>query len=252
MLYWFHVFRKKQLRFDDQMPSLVHESGGDLPALSLDMMRDCLREFWDTVSPRLPIVHQHTCANRCPVFLLLVMLSLRAASLRARDATGQLSEYGAFADVMVTSVRREILTSDDSAPPISLWAAQALLLLEFYETLCSSRRLHERAHIYHAAFLTLLRRGSPLIGRTGSESPPEPDVDRGASGASGAALDSRAWWVRWAETGAMHRVVFAAFMMDIIHAAMFGHAADMAAHEIRLPLPCDDHLWTASSPDVVR
>jgi hypothetical protein len=50
----------------------------------------------------------------------------------------------------------------------------------------------------------------------------------------------------------MHRVVFAAFMLDIVHAAMFGHAADMAAHEIRLPLPCDDNLWTASSPDLVR
>lgn len=50
----------------------------------------------------------------------------------------------------------------------------------------------------------------------------------------------------------MHRVVFAAFMLDIIHAAMFSHAADMAAHEIRLPLPCDDNLWSASSPDVVR
>jgi len=50
----------------------------------------------------------------------------------------------------------------------------------------------------------------------------------------------------------MHRVVFAAFMMDVIHAAMFGHSADMAPHEIRLPLPCDDNMWTASNPDTVR
>lgn len=65
-------------------------------------------------------------------------------------------------------------------------------------------------------------------------------------------MDAHAWWCRWAETEAMHRVVFAAFMLDIIHAAMFGHAADMAPHEIRLPLPCDNNMWTASNPETVR
>ncbi|KAH6611536.1 zinc c2h2 type domain-containing [Trichoderma cornu-damae] len=253
LLHWFQAFRKKQPRYEPLMPGLVLESGGDLPALSLDMMRDCLKEFWDNVSPRLPIVHQHTFSpNRCPVLLLLVMLSLGAASLRGRDPTGRLSEYGPFADVVVSCARWEILTSDDSAPPASLWVLQALLLLEFYEKLYSSRKLHERAHIYHPAFLTLLRRGSPLIGRTGSESPPEPDAPGPDRQAPNMALDSRTWWARWAETESMHRVVFAAFMLDVIHAAMFGHAADMAPHEIRLPLPCDDHLWAASSPDVVR
>ncbi|GJN75620.1 zinc c2h2 type domain-containing protein [Purpureocillium lilacinum] len=253
LLYWFQIFRKKQPRYETLMPNLVQESGGDLPALNVDMMRDCLKEFWDNVSPRLPIIHQHTfSANRCPIFLLLVMISLGAASLRSRDNTGRLSEYGAFADVIIASVRWEILTSDDSAPPIGLWVAQALLLLEFYEKLYTSRKLHERAHIYHPAFLTLLRRGSPLIGRNGSESPPEPDGLGAEREAPSMALDSRTWWIRWAETESMHRVVFAAFMLDIIHAAMFGHTADMAAHEIRLPLPCDDNLWTASSPDVVR
>ncbi|XWX00217.1 hypothetical protein V2A60_008237 [Cordyceps javanica] len=252
LLQWFQIFRKKQSKYDHLMTTLTHESGGDLPALNVEMLRECLKEFWDSVSPRLPIVHQHTfSATRCSVFLLLVMVALGAASLKARDRTGQQSEYGAFADVIVHSVRWEILTSDDSAPPANLWVAQALLLVEFYEKLYSSRRFHERAHIYHPSFLTLLRRGSPLIGRTGSESPAEPEAlhERAASGIP---LDSHTWWTRWAETESMHRVVFAAFMLDIIHAAIFGHAADMAAHEIRLPLPCDDNLWVANSPDEVR
>ncbi|EHK42075.1 hypothetical protein TRIATDRAFT_295810 [Trichoderma atroviride IMI 206040] len=253
LLHWFQTFRKKQPRYEPLMPNLVLESGGDLPALNVDMMRDCLKEFWDNVSPRLPIIHQHTFSpNRCPILLLLVMISLGAASLRGRDMTGQLSEYGPFADVIISCARWEILTSDDSAPPASLWVLQALLLLEFYEKLYSSRKLHERAHIYHPAFLTLLRRGSPLIGRTGSESPPEPDSLGPDRETPNMALDSRTWWARWAETESMHRVVFAAFMLDVIHAAMFGHAADMAPHEIRLPLPCDDNLWAANSPDVVR
>lgn len=50
----------------------------------------------------------------------------------------------------------------------------------------------------------------------------------------------------------MHRVVFVTFCLDIAHAAMFGHMADMAPHEIRLPLPCDDNLWTAAKPEDVR
>jgi hypothetical protein len=251
VLHWFQTFRQKQPKYEPQIVNLVHDSGGDLPALNLEMMRDSLQEYWDHVSPRMPIVHQPTFScNRCPISLLLVMIALGAASLRTRDRSGNLTDYGGFADVIISSVRWEIQTAEEASPPVALWVAQSLLLLEFYEKLYSSRRFHERAHIYHSTTLTLLRRGSPLIGRAGSESPPEEQA--GVDQAQTVSLDSRTWWIRWAETESMHRVVFTAFMMDIIHAAMFGHAADMAPHEIRLPLPCDDNLWTASSPDVVR
>ncbi|KAK1757135.1 fungal-specific transcription factor domain-containing protein [Echria macrotheca] len=250
VLRWFQSFRQKQPKNESLIANLVHDSGGDMPALNVEMMRDCLQEYWEHVSPRLPIVHQPTFScNRCSLFLLMVMIALGAASLRSRDSSGSLSEYGGFADVLILGVRSEILSAEDAMPPVGLWVAQALLLLEFYEKMYSSRRLHERAHIYHSVALTLLRRGSPLIGRSGSESPPEV---ASADHQHGVSLDSRTWWSRWAETEAMHRVVFAAFMLDIIHAAMFGHSADMAPHEIRLPLPCDDNLWTASNPDTVR
>ncbi|KAK4152003.1 hypothetical protein C8A00DRAFT_44869 [Chaetomidium leptoderma] len=250
ILRWFQMFRQKQPRAEPLVANLVHDSSGDIPALSAEMMRDCLQEYWDRVSPRLPIVHQPTFScNRCSIYLLMVMVALGAASLRTRDSTGNLVDYGGFADMVILGVRSEILTAEEAQPPVSLWVSQALLLLEFYEKMYSSRRLHERAHIYHSVALTLLRRGSPLIGRSGSESPPEV---ASAEHPQGVGLDSHTWWCRWAETEAMHRVVFAAFMMDIIHAAMFGHAADMAPHEIRLPLPCDDNMWTASNPDTVR
>ncbi|WYZ38454.1 hypothetical protein EsH8_III_000368 [Colletotrichum jinshuiense] len=250
VLRWLQMFRQKQPKYEPRIVSLVQESGGDLPALNLDMMRDCLQEYWKSVSPRLPIVHQPTfSSNRCSIFLLMVMIALGAASLSSRDSTGNLEQYGGFADVIISSIRWEILTAEEAAPPVGLFIAQALLLLEYYEKIFSSRRMHERAHIYHSATLTLLRRGSPLIGRAGSESPPEEAAPTSNDGTSS---DSRTWWIRWAESESMHRVVFAAFMMDIIHAAMFGHAADMAPHEIRLPLPCDDGLWTAPTPDAFR
>jgi len=251
----FQHFRQQSPKYEPNIVNLVSESAsGDMPGLNLEMLRDCLHEYWESIGPRLPIIHQPTfSSNRCPILLLMVMIALGAASLRSRDAGGTLTEYGGFADVIIESVRWEIVMHEEASPPVGLWVAQALLLLEYYEKLYSSRRFHERAHIYHSATLTLLRRGSPLIGRAGSESPPE-EAAPGEEGQPSHAvpLDSRAWWIRWAETESMHRVVFAAFMLDIIHAAMFGHTADMASHEIRLPLPCDDNLWMAPSPDTCR
>ncbi|KJZ74496.1 hypothetical protein HIM_06092 [Hirsutella minnesotensis 3608] len=253
ILRWFRVFRAKQPTYESSMAHLIFEMNGDLPAVSLEMLHDCLGEFWDNISSRMPVVHQNTfAAQTCPIFLLLVMIALGAASLHSRDTTDRFTEFGTFGDAIIDSIRWEILTSDDATPPISLWVAQALLLLEFYEKMYSSRRFHERAHVYHSVFLTLLRRGSPLIGRTGSETPQE-HVDQCSNrNAPNTMLTSTGWWRRWAERESMHRVVYSAFMLDIVHAAMFGHTADMAAHEIRLLLPCDDDQWNAASPETVR
>ncbi|KAL0465877.1 fungal-specific transcription factor domain-containing protein [Neurospora intermedia] len=256
----FFAYNAKQLRCRPnslRITEVVDKSGcGTMPVLNLDMTRDCLQEYWDHVSARLPIVHQPTFSyNKCSVYLLLVMIALGAASLRMRNCGDCYTHYDVVADIIVLGVRLDILGTEEAIPPIALWVAQALVLLEFYEKLYSSRLLHERAQTYHPVTLNLLRRGSPLIGRSGSESPPEPTGSadyNGNSTQSVTNLDSRTWWSRWAQTESMHRVVFAAFMLDITHAAMFGHKADMVPYEIQLPLPCDDNLWSASNPDNVR
>ncbi|KAI1171069.1 fungal-specific transcription factor domain-containing protein [Nemania sp. FL0916] len=240
-------FRHRQNEYDSRLKYLLQESGNDLPAIHLDFLRECVCYYWEVVSPRMPIVHQPTFSpSRCPVHLLLVMIALGAAQIHCQSPAGEYEEYKAFADLIITSIRLEILGDKGAVPPVDLWVAQALLLVEFYEKMYSTRKLHERGHIYHCVTLNLLRRGSPLIGKAGLESPP--DEQSGADPTT----DDRAWWVRWAETEAMHRVVFGAFMMDIINAAMFGHTADMAPHEIRLPLPCDEALWSASSHESAR
>ncbi|CAK7199209.1 hypothetical protein SEUCBS139899_001882 [Sporothrix eucalyptigena] len=285
----FKRFRQQQPQVEGRIPNLGHCVGEDIPALSTEMIHDCLYEFWEHVSPRVPIVHQPTFScNRCPPLLLVVILALGAASRNNRAQNGNLSELSGFADIVILSARFELLITDDALPPVSLWVAQSLLLLEFYEKMLSSRRLHERSHIYHSVTLTVLRRGSPLIGRSGSESPPDESQLPSLSTASPPSLphphspptpmssqsiggrpqneqaghhshrdghsstDLQTWWNRWADTEAMHRVVFVAFCIDTIHAAMFGHDADMEPHEIRLPLPCDDNLWTAAKPEDVR
>ncbi|KAJ3578792.1 hypothetical protein NPX13_g1782 [Xylaria arbuscula] len=241
------MFRQRQNEYEPKLDYLLQESGNDFPAVSLDFLQDCVRQYWDVVSPRLPIVHQPTFSpTRCPIYLLLVMIALGAAQIHDQSPTGEHEDYKALANLVITSIRLEILGDKGAIPPVDLWVAQALLLVEFYEKMYSTRKLHERGHIYHVVTLNYLRRGSPLIGKAGLESPP--DEQNGVEPGG----DDRTWWVRWAETEAMHRVVFAAFMMDVIHAAMFGHASDMAPHEIRLPLPCDEGLWSATSQENMR
>ncbi|KAI0401978.1 fungal-specific transcription factor domain-containing protein [Xylaria palmicola] len=243
---WISLFRQKRTEYDSKLGHLLQGPANDFPRIHLQLLQDFIRHYWDIISPRLPIIHQPTFSPaRCPIHLILVMIALGAAQIHDQSPTGDYEEYKALADLIITSIRLEILDTGAVAP-VDLWVAQALLLVEFYEKMYSTRKLHERGHIYHSVTLNLLRRGSPLIGKAGLESPPDEQtgIDPGT--------DDRAWWVRWAETEAMHRVVFASFMMDIVHAAMFGHAANMAPHEIRLALPCDEALWSAPSHENVR
>jgi hypothetical protein len=132
----------------------------------------------------------------------------------------------------------------------NLWVFQALLLLEVYEKTYSSRTMHERAHIHHATTITLMRRGSFLMGKSPLNSPPSyrnnmVDTD----GLSKPSIE--AWWIERNRREAIRRVAFAAFMIDSIHAAMFGHSMIMVTHEMRLELPCNEALWSAKSANEV-
>lgn len=156
-----------------------------------------------------------------------------------------------LANFIAWHLRWEIFMDADFRPPAKLWVFQGLLLLEVYEKMLSTRALHERAHIHHDTTLTLMRRGSSLIGRSASDSPGSNREDRQARSATGsvAASDFVAdeSWSHWIKAEATRRVAFAAFVLDSTHATMFGHSAKMVAHELRLPLPCDEGLWSATS-----
>lgn len=247
-------FLHKQPSYKSLMPTILRGAdGGEIPSLSSEVLGVFVHQFWQSVAPRMPIIHQpsFTLAT-CSLPLLLVIAALGASLMDASSSSVPTSEYRALADLIITCVRWDILTADEASPPIQLWVAQSLVLVEFYEKMYSTRKLHERAHIYHTAAITLLRRGSPLTGLTPGGSPAEPHYPQANIEAPMPAVNTAAAWARWAETEAMHRVVYGAFMMDVIHAAMFGHTADMTPQEIRLPLPCDDRLWTAAGPEAFR
>ncbi|KAJ9635976.1 hypothetical protein H2199_008331 [Coniosporium tulheliwenetii] len=227
--------------------------------LSLTMMQTYISSYWAHFHAQVPILHRPTFnAATCPPLLLLALMALGAScleksyGLELTEAGSQLSKFIAW------HLRWEIFMDADFRPPAKLWVFQALLLLEIFEKLYSTRPLHERAHIHHATTLTLMRRGSSLIGRSSLDSPPVKDSK--ASSVSGNTAVNHSgintpdeWWNRWITNEATRRAAFAAFVMDSIHATMFGHSAVMVAHEMRLPLPCDEVLWSAtSSAEVAR
>jgi hypothetical protein len=250
------------------------DPNADHHILSLRMMHTYVGSYWYHQHAQLPILHKPTfSADKTPNLLLLMVIAIGAATLDKAYGTSLTDSAAEFANFLVWHVRWEIMRDADYRPPAKLWVFQTLLLVEIYEKMYATRALHERGHIHHDSTLTLMRRGSSLIGRSALDSPPSLRDDRtGRSSGSNSAPDtpgSEETWTRWITNEATRRAAFAAFVMDSIHATMFGHTvralflleggrpfqrstlmtfqAKMVAHEMRLPLPCDEGLWSATS-----
>lgn len=227
------IFIRKSKRSKQQDYTLegiiYHSETGELPHLTAHVLENITQAFWASASVQVAVIHQWTfsCSN-CHPLLLMAIIALGASALVHNKPKGSLQDYRTLADLITTHLRWEIFTDDDSQPPVQLWVAQALLLIELHEKMYSTRRLHERAVIHHASTMTLLRRGSPLIGRAGSESPQRdttacPSPNGGNTNTRPHGVNGYSWWRRWAKNESMHRVVFTAFQMDVLHAVMFGH-----------------------------
>ncbi|CAK4020088.1 Zinc finger [Lecanosticta acicola] len=234
---------------------LFSPDGQHFPNLNADVLDNLLATYW--LSKQMPIIHEPTFSTKSAnILLVLTMVAMGAYDLVRSRPKGDLEQYKELSLMIMTHLRWEIFTDKDAQPPVQLWVAQSLLLLEYYEKQCSTRKLHERAHIHHASTLTLLRRGSPLVGRSDSESPVSGTPTRATTPVRHQpdrkpdSADS--WWIQWVRNESFNRVVFTALQMDTLHAVIYGHAADMAPYEIRLTLPCDDSLWDAKSADEVQ
>ena len=242
------VKKRKETFFEGNMDADNH-------ILGTQMIQAYIASYWRHFDEQAPILHKPTfTADKTPNLLLLIVIAIGAVTLDkdhgtvTTDAAAELSHFIAW------HLRWEIFQDVDFRPPAKLWVFQTLLLLELYEKLYSTRALHERAHIHHDTTLTLMRRGSSLLGRSAFESPPSAREDRYARSMTGSRANSASEpgageesWNHWIKAEATRRVAFAAFTLDSTHATMFGHSAKMVAHEMRLPLPCDEALWSATS-----
>lgn len=236
--------------------------GGDRNAdshvLSLKMMKTYIGSYWYHFHPQMPILHQPTFSpDKTKNLLLLVVIAIGASSLDRLHGESVTNAGADLSDFLAWHLRDEIFKDVDFLPPAKLWVFQTLILLEIYEKMYSTRALHERAHIHHGTTLTLMRRGSNLIGRSVLCPPANPGNGSGSAhttnrqGLHNSTLEQ--WWNNWIANETTRRVAFAAFIIDSIHATMFGHAATLVAHEMKLQLPCDEAAWSAtSSVEVVR
>jgi Fungal specific transcription factor domain len=243
-------------RFNETAHSAVNTRkdslmGGNIDAddhiLSLRMMQTYVGSYWLHFHAQLPILHKPTfVADRTPSLLLLSLMAIGAAMLERMHGQATTNAAADLANFLAWHIRWEIFMDVDCRPPAKLWVFQTLLLLEVYEKIYSTRALHERAHIHHDTTLTLMRRGSSFLGRSAYETPAS--VHRSTTtSVSDLGGDREDPWSYWIRTEATRRVAFGAFVMDSIHATMFGHSVKMVAHELRLPLPCDEALWSATS-----
>lgn len=222
--------------------------------LGSSMLHSYIGSYFFHQHTQLPILHLPTFdANKVPNLLLLIVIAIGAATLdRAYgDITRHASE---FANFLAWHIRWEIVRDEGYRPPAKLWVFQTLILLEVYEKMYSTRALHERAHINHDTTLTLMRRGTSFIGKGGSDSPGslrEARTERSSGSTAASEMPSDDTWRNWIRNEETRRIAFAAFVLDSIHATMFGHSAKMVAYEVRLPLPCDEALWSAQSASEV-
>ena len=226
--------------------------------MSIQMLKTYMTSYWLHIHQQMPILHRPTFnPETCPDLLILAMMCLGASCLERLHPLelSHLSTELAF--FTIYHVRWEIFKDAEFRPTAKLWTFQAMLLLELFEKMYSTRVLHERAHIHHATTLVVMRRGSSLIGRSAIDSPSEDDITRTPPGPDGSINTSGqntqdAYWNRWITAEATRRAAFAAFVIDSTHATLFGHSAVMSPHDLRLPLPCDEALWSATSSAEVQ
>ncbi|WPG99346.1 Hypothetical protein R9X50_00216000 [Acrodontium crateriforme] len=227
-------------------------------ALSLTMLRTYLTSYWVHIHCQMPILHRPTFnPETCPELLLMAMMCLGATCLERTHSYELTRDSAELAFFIAYHVRWEVFKDAEFRPTAKLWTFQTMLLLELFEKMYSTRSLHERAHIHHATTLTVMRRGSSLIGRNAAEYSSGDDPTRTPPGPQGSINTSGqntpdAFWNRWITAEATRRVAFAAFIIDSTHATLFGHSAVMSPHELRLPLPCDEALWSATSSAEVQ
>ncbi|KAL9593299.1 MAG: hypothetical protein Q9219_007612 [cf. Caloplaca sp. 3 TL-2023] len=258
---WHHLLELIESRFNEtdhiaqkQKEDLLSGNRSDpLHVLSLPMLQTYIRSYWYHFHPQMPILHKPTfSADKAQNLLLTAVIAIGASCLDKLHGHHVTQAGADLSSFLAWHLRGEIFKDKDFIAPAKLWVLQALVLLEIYEKMYSTRLLHERAHIHHATTLTLMRRGSSLIGRSALDSPPAGTVDKEDSSSNDIRKQSNRhtpdqWWNHWITNEATRRIAFAAFIIDSIHTTMFGHTATMVAHEMRLQLPCDESLWSATS-----
>ena len=151
---------------------LAGDTDDEKHPLSVKMLKTYITSYWLHIHQQMPIMHRPTFnPETCPDLLLLAMVCLGACCLERTHAPELIKNCAELAFFCAHHIRWEVFKDAEFRPTAKLWTFQTMLLLELFEKMYSTRALQERAHLHHATTLTVMRRGSSLIGRSVVETP---------------------------------------------------------------------------------
>ncbi|KAK5229299.1 hypothetical protein LTR47_007901 [Exophiala xenobiotica] len=218
---WFTV----RMRLLDALRTMPQDLSGDT-FFDAGNLKSFFDIYFTNYNAHFPILHQASFnLDDAPPLLLAALLTL-GATLSPDPAHYRTAER------IHESLRWLIFSSGSFQPPAPLWCLQALLLVQAYEKMFSTRRHHEMAHIFHGAVITLMRRG-------GSYSSDSTDDATKASSAERA-------WHSWVEQESFKRVAYFAFVMDAQHSSIFGHTPALSVSDARDLMALDIETGRAS------
>lgn len=150
---------------------------------------------------------------------------------------------------------------DSSVRNTPLWLVQAMLLNVIYGHNCEDKTSADIASTHSAALVTLARAAdlmqshSPDPYQTGSMSYESPTGEAQMNGtnadpwASNAEMPQEKMdWLTWKNAEERKRTLYAIFVLSSLLVTAYNHAPALPNSQINLGLPCEEHLWTADSP----
>ncbi|KAG0684181.1 hypothetical protein C6P42_004429 [Pichia californica] len=203
------------------------------PDFTIPKIKYFLQLYWLLYHSQYPILHRPSFST-FQVHPLLLLSMIMIGSSFTHKATNpnhlNLIDTKGLSLLIAEPLRWCIFANKNSKPPCQIWVIQALIILETFEVSCSTRSLHERSFIYSNVKIQLLRR-TPILGG-------DPLKD-------GKNIDNSkiSIWNSWIEAECIKRAAFMSFHMNTIHAVVFGHSISLNVNQLKLSLPCPDHIW---------
>lgn len=223
--------------FENLIPALKGNS--DFTKLKFEK---ALKTYWNFFHPRFPMLHRPTFKSvEAPILLLAAMIIIGSKLFMCVDNItcpdeSKIKKPNVLSDTISEPLRWLLFASPFFQPPAEVWIIQSLLMLEFYEKHCTSRKLHERSHLHHGTTIQLLRRsptlgGAPTKYNNESNSNGNEDIEN---------------WYKWIEIESMKRATFMCFYMDAIDAICMGHQMFIYSHQIQMTMPVEDVIWESN------
>lgn len=211
------------------------------PEFQHRFLTEFLQDYWQYFHPQFPVLNMPSFStkNSHPILLLaMISIGVYISNALSKDHNGKVMN---FAHHIAEPLRLALYQAKEFKPPPAPWVVQALVILESFETCCSTRDLHERANLHRGISIQMLKRspllgGNPWIKFTYSKEDSDANIY---------ANSTREEWEKWIERESLKRCTFAIFYLQTLNAVVFGHDTIIGLHEFKPGLPCDEEMWNS-------